>query len=172
MSASGCSQRVRPVRRREEEQRRRLDVEVGAELARLDAVAEQVPHALLVASALDDEGFAPLAPEVPPLAHEHGRHVELSRNHRQVRTESESDAFRGRRRRRDGVEGCVERVGALAGDRPEQVLLRRDVVVERRLLHTERVGQVGERRALVPALGEEPGGDPGELLAALRHGLH
>jgi len=56
--------------------------------------------------------------------------------------------------------------------RPEQVLLGGDVVVQRRLLDAERLRQIGQRRALVAALREEAGGDPGQLLAALGHLLH
>jgi hypothetical protein len=55
----------------------------------------------------------------------------------------------------------VERGRALRGDLPEEILLRGDVVVERRLLHSERIGQIGQGRALVALLGEEPGRDPG-----------
>ena len=71
---------------------------------------------------------------------------------------------------RDGVERGMEGLGALPRHLPEQVLLGGDVVVERRLLHAQLRGQVGERRALVATLGEEPGGDPRQLLAPGGHG--
>jgi len=59
------------------------------------------------------------------------------------------------------VQRRVEGVRALPGDLPQQVLLGRDVVVERRLLDAELLRQIGQGRALVALLGKEPGGDPG-----------
>jgi hypothetical protein len=59
------------------------------------------------------------------------------------------------------IERGVKRASALPCDLPEQVFLRVDVVVERRLLHAELVRQIGERRALVALLGEEARRDPG-----------
>ena len=85
---------------------------------------------------------------------------------REMRAQGEPDPLGRRSVRRDAVETGVERFRALPRDLPEQVLLRGDVVVERRLLHAELVRQVGERRALIAALGEEPGGGPGQLLSA------
>ena len=70
---------------------------------------------------------------------------------------------------RDGVEARMECLRPLPRDLPEQVLLRGDVMVERRLLHAELRREVGERRALVAALGEEAGGDAGQLLAPRGH---
>ena len=63
----------------------------------------------------------------------------------------------------------MERRRTLAGDVPEEILLAGDVVVERGLLQAERVGEVGERRALVALLGEQAGGDPGQLLTSGGH---
>ena len=60
---------------------------------------------------------------------------------------------------RDAVESRVEGGGALLRDLPEQVFLRVDVVVERRLLDAELAREVGQGRALVAPLGEEAGGD-------------
>ena len=61
--------------------------------------------------------------------------------------------------RRDGVERRVEGGRSLLGDLPEQVFLRVDVVVERRLLDAQLGREVGQGRALVAPLGEEAGGD-------------
>ena len=118
---------------------------------------------------LGDEPLAPLAFEVAPLAHEHGRDVDLLPDDREVRPQREADPLARGSRGRDRVEGCVERLGALPRDRPEQILLGGDVVVERRLLHAELLGQVGQRRPLVAPLGEEPGGDPVQLCAPRGH---
>ena len=54
-------------------------------------------------------------------------------------------------------------------DLPEEIFLRVDVVVERRLLDPERLGEVGERRAVVAALGEEPGRGTRQLLTPCGH---
>ncbi len=124
---------------------------------------------LLVAAPFGDESLAPLALEVAPLTHEHGRDVDLRADHSEMRSQGEPDPLRGRDLGRHGVERRMERLGALPRDLPEQVLLRGDVVVERRLLHAELLGQVGERGSLVAALGEQPGGDPGQLCAPRGH---
>jgi hypothetical protein len=55
----------------------------------------------------------------------------------------------------------VERLGALAGDLPEQVDLRLDVGVEGALLDAERLGEVADRGAVVALLGKEAGGGAG-----------
>ena len=89
----------------------------------------------------------------------------------QVRAQREPDLLRRRQPLRDGVERRVERRGARAGDLPEQVLLRVDVVVERGLLDPERLGEIGQRRAVVAAVGEEPRRGPRQLLAPGGHGL-
>ena len=73
---------VGPVRGREEDERGHAHVEVGAQLALLDALAEERADALLVAAALGEELLAALAFEVAPLADEHGRDVELLRRRR------------------------------------------------------------------------------------------
>ena len=65
----------------------------------------------------------------------------------------------GRGRRRDAVESGVKGGGAVLRDLPEEVFLRVDVVVERRLLNAELACEVGQGRALVAPLGEETGGD-------------
>src|SRR5581483_1217823 len=125
--------RVRPVRGGEEEQGGRRDVEIGAQLAALDALAKKVADPFLVAAPLGDEPRAPVAGEVAPLAHEDGRDVELTRDDGEVGPQREPDTFRRRRVGRYRVESFVERLRALPRDRPEQVFLGRDVVVERRL---------------------------------------
>ena len=156
---AGAEPGVGPVGCREEEQRRRCDVEVGAELALLEARAEELADALLVAAPLGQEAVAAVALEVPPFAHEDGRDVELLPDDGEVRPQREADPLSRRRLRRDTVEPGVERLGARPSDLPEQVLLGDDVVVERGLLDAERLGEVGEGGGLVAPLGEEPGGD-------------
>src|SRR5215208_7138780 len=69
--------RIGPVQGREDEQRGRRVVEVGSELAELSPLAEEGAEALLVAAALRHDLVATLAVEVPPLADEDRRHVEL-----------------------------------------------------------------------------------------------
>jgi hypothetical protein len=83
----------------------------------------------------------------------------------QVCAEREADLLGPGQRIRNGVERRMKRFGARPGDLPEQVFLRVDVVVERGLLDAERLRQVGERGAVVAALGEEPGGCTRQLLA-------
>ena len=128
----------------------------------LDALAEELADPLLVAAALGDEPLAALPFEVAPLADEDRREVELARR-RRARWPRRASLIRSAAGASAGtrVERRVERFAPFPGDLPEQVLLRGDVVVERRLLHAERLRQVGEGRALVALLGEEAGGDPG-----------
>jgi hypothetical protein len=78
-----------------------------------------------------------------------------------VGAEGEADALRRRQVLVDRVEGGVERVGPFAHGRVEQVLLRRDVRVERALLHAHRLGQVADGRPVVAPLREEAGRLPG-----------
>ena len=146
------------------------DVEVGAQLAALDALAEEIAHPLLVASALGDELLAALALEIAPFAHEDGRDVELRRRRR-----------RGARAARGG---CARTRAASAGT-PSRPAWKASAPsratsqsrssfesmwrVQRALLHAERLGEVGERRAVVAPLGEEAGGDPGQLLTPRGH---
>src|SRR3954469_5845580 len=83
--------RVRPVRRRERQQRRGAVVEVGAELAELTPVAKERAEPFLVAAALGEKLLAALALEVAPLANEDRCDVELLRDHAQVCPEREPD---------------------------------------------------------------------------------
>jgi hypothetical protein len=55
----------------------------------------------------------------------------------------------------------VERLRPLARDLPEQVGLALDVGVQRPLPDAERGREIADRGAVVPLLGEEPGGCPG-----------
>ena len=75
--------------------------------------------------------------------------------------------------RRHGLGNVVEcrmkGVSAVSCHLPEEVFLRGDVVVERRLLHPELLGEVGERGALIAPFGEQPGSDPGQLLPPRAH---
>ena len=163
---------VRPVRSREEEQRGGRHVEIGPQLAPLEPVGVELADPLLVAAALGDEALAPLAAQVAPLPDEDRRHVELAGDHREVPAQREPDPLGGGRVLGHRVERGMERLGALAGDVPEEILLGVDVVVERRLLHAERFGQVGERRPLVAALGEEARGGPRQLETTVGRGGH
>src|SRR5919108_783652 len=81
--------RVGPVRRREKEERGGGFVEVGSQLAELAALTEKLADALLVAAPLGDDLVAPLALEVLPLLHEHGRDVELLGDDAKVGAERE-----------------------------------------------------------------------------------
>src|SRR5262249_9179796 len=82
--ASGLEPRGRPVRGREEHQRRSARVEIRPELTLLDALAEERSNALLVTFALRDELELSFLAEVAPFAHEHRRHVELLGDDAQV----------------------------------------------------------------------------------------
>jgi hypothetical protein len=115
----------------------------------------------IVAPPFGDELLSAIARQVPPLAHEDRRDVELVRDDGEVRAQSEPDAIGRGQIARHRVERRVERGRALARDVPEQVFLRLDVVVERGLLHAQTLREVGQRRALVAALREEPRGDAG-----------
>ena len=157
---------VRPVRRREDEQRRRARVEVGAEVARLDALAEERAPALLVAPALGDDLVAMLALEVTPLPGEHRRDVELLGDDAEMTAQRRSHAFDWPR----ASSGTASRAAwkARAPSRivcVEELLLRADQRVERPLLNAERLGERVHRRAVETALGEEPRGLAAELVA-------
>jgi len=60
----------------------------------------------------------------------------------------------------------VERRSALPHRLEEEILLRVDPRVDGRLLDAERLGEVADRRPVVAALREEPGGLACELGAA------
>ena len=155
--ATRLEPRVGPVRRREREQRGGRVVEIGAQLAALPALAEERPDPLLVASPLAEDLVPALADEVAPLAHEDRRDVELLGDDAQVTPEREPDLLRRRQLVGNDVERGVERGGALAHRLVEEVLLRRDVRVERALLNAHRLRQVADRGPVVALLGEEPG---------------
>ena len=125
------------------------------------ALAEERAEPLLVAAALGDELLAALALEVAPLAHEHGRDVELLGDDAEMRAQRGPDPLDHRPVVRNGVERGVERRRALARDLPQQVGLRLDVRVERALLHAHRLGEIADRRAVVALLREEAGGGAG-----------
>src|SRR5262249_47972645 len=76
----GADPRVGPVRGREDEQHRRLDVEIGPERAALGRLAAQVVPALLVAAALGAEAGPLRLLEEAPLAREDRRRVHLGRD--------------------------------------------------------------------------------------------
>ena len=97
-----------------------------------------------------------LALEVAPLAREHGRDVELLRDDAQVPAQRQPHALDGRRVVGHGVERGVERARALAHRLVEQLLLRAGQRVERALLDAERLRERVHRRAVEPALREEP----------------
>ena len=69
-------------------------VEVGAELAELAPLAEELADPLLVAPPLGDELLAPRALEVAPLLDEHGGDVELLGDDAQVAAERERGSCR------------------------------------------------------------------------------
>src|SRR5918992_2130057 len=156
--AAGSEPGVRPVQRREGQERGRRVVEVGAELAQLASLAEEPAPALLVAAPLGEDLVAALALEVAPLAHEDRGHVELLRDDAQVRTQREADLLRRRQPLVDRVQCAEEGVGPLAHRHVQQLLLRDDVPVDGALLDAHRLGQVADRGAVVTALGEEAGG--------------
>ena len=54
-----------------------------------------------------------------------------------------------------------ERIRSFARDLPQQIGLRLDVRVDRTLLHTHRLGEIADRRAVVALLREETGGGAG-----------
>src|SRR4029450_2181252 len=80
----------------------------------------------------------------------------------------EPDLLGRRQLLRDRIERGVERVSALTHRLVEQVLLRRDVRVERPLLHAHRLREVADRGAVIALLGEAPRGLPGQLRLAGR----
>src|SRR5215210_3210477 len=162
--------RIGPVRRREREQRRSRIVEVAAQLAELTALPEERADSLLVATPLVEHLVAPLALEVAPLLHEHRRHVELIGHDAEVRAQREADLVGRAEAFVDRVEPRVEGARALEHRLVEQVLLGRDVGVERPLLHSERLGDLADRRAVVTLLGEKPSRFPRQLVSPARHG--
>src|SRR5262249_47365621 len=156
--AASLKPRVGPVCSREEEQRRDRLVEVGAKLTELAPLAEELADPLLVPPPLGEKRVSPLAGEVPPLADEDRRHVELLRDQLQVRAQRQPDPLRDWKLLGDRVKRRVEGGGPGASDLPEQVLLRIDVRIERALLHAQRRREVADRRAVVALLREEPRG--------------
>src|SRR5262249_47582350 len=112
---------------------------------------------------------APVTVEIAPLAHPHRRHVELVGDDPEVRPEREPDLLGRGQLIRDRVERTVEGDGTLAQCLVEQVLLRVDVGVDRALLYTHRLGQVADRGAVVPLLGEQPRGLARQLVSTCRH---
>ncbi len=154
--APGLEPGVRPVRRREQEQRRRAGVEVGAQTARLDTLAEERAPALLVPAPLGDDLVAVLALEVAPLAREDGRDVELLGDDAKMTAQREPHAVGGRRVLRHRVERRVERIRSLAHRLEQELLLRAGQRVERALLHAERLRERIHRRPVEPALREQP----------------
>src|SRR5581483_123778 len=96
-----------------------------------DALAEEVANPFLVPPPLRDERVAARSLERAPLAREHGRGVELRRDDPQVAAQREADPLGRGRARGQLVERRVERLRASAGDLPQEILLRLDVVVER-----------------------------------------
>src|SRR6476659_5111111 len=80
----GSDPRVRPVRRRQDEQDSGLDVELGPERAALGRLATQVVPALLVPAALGPERGSLGLLEEPPLAGEDRRCVDLRGDDREV----------------------------------------------------------------------------------------
>src|SRR5262245_50903178 len=78
----------------------------------------------------------------------------------------EPDLLGRRQPVRDRVERGVERVGAFPHRRVEQVLLRRDVRVQRALLDAHRLREVADRGAVVALFGEQPRGLSGQLRLA------
>src|SRR3989440_5560858 len=147
--------RVRPVRSREREQGRGRVVEIGSQSAELASLAEERAKTFLVAAALGEELVASLALEISPLADEHGGDVELPGDDVKVRAQREPDLVRGRQVVGDFVERLVEGGRTLACDLPEEIGLRRDVRVERALLHPHRLGKIARGRSVVPLLREQ-----------------
>src|SRR5207253_1796735 len=140
------------------EQRRGGVVEIGPQLAELAPLSEESAEPLLVAPALAHDLLAALALEIAPLADEDRRDVELLGDDAEMAPQRQTDLLGGRRVLGQGVERAVERRRTLSHRLVEQVLLRVDVVVERALLHAERLGEIADRGAVVALLGEEPGG--------------
>src|SRR5262249_82151 len=167
--AAGLQPRVRPVGGREEGERGGVHVEVGPELALLDAVPEEPTDALLVAPAFRDELLAALTPQIAPFANEDRGDVELLGDDTQVRAQGGADPLDRAQRLGYLVERSVERLGALARDLLQQVGLRSDVRVQRALLHAHRRREVLHRRAVVPLLCEEPGRLARQLVSPGRH---
>ena len=154
--APGLEPGVRPVRRGEKEQRRRTGIEVGAKIARLDALAEERAPALLVTPPLGDDLVAVLALEVAPLAREHGRDVELLGDDTKMTAQRVPHAVGSRRILGHRVERRVERIRSLAHRLEQELLLRAGQRVERALLHAERLRERIHRRPVEPALREQP----------------
>ena len=98
--AAGGRARCRPSSRPRGRAARRRPRRGLCAARRARALPEEYPQPLLVATPLADDLLAPLALEVPPLADEYGRHVELLGDHSQVRAQREPDPlslFRPRR---------------------------------------------------------------------------
>ena len=101
VSRPGVEPRVRPVRRREHEQRRRAGIEVGAQPARLDPLLEERTPALLVAPPLGEDLLAVGVLEVSPLAREHRGDVELLGDDAKMAAQREPHALDRRQRARE-----------------------------------------------------------------------
>src|SRR5262245_57025071 len=167
--APGLEPGVGPVGGREEEECGSCLVEIGAQLAEIAALAEELADPFLVPPALGDELFPAGTFEVPPLLDEDGGDVELLGHDPEVTAQSKPDLLHRRCVVRNCVEGGVERGSALRERLVEEVLLRGDVRVERALLDAEGLGDVPDRRAVVALLREEPSGLAGQLGAPLAH---
>jgi hypothetical protein len=148
---------IGPVCSGKEQEGRGVLVQVGSELPELAPLAEESPDPLLVPAPLGDELLAARAFEIAPLLDEDGGDVQLLGDDVEVRAQRAAELLGRGERFRDGVERGVERRRPVAGDLPEQVLLRLDVRVQRGLLDAERLREVADRRAVVAALGEQPG---------------
>ena len=167
--AAGPQPGIGPVHRRQEQTRRRADVEIRAQLTEVAALAEQLADALLVAPALRDELVQPRPLEVAPFLDEDSRDVELLGNDAQVAAKGEPDLLGRRRVVRDRIECGVKGCRALAQRLPEQVLLRGDMGVERALLHAQGLGDVADRRAVIALLREQLRGLARQLATPSTH---
>ena len=159
--------RVRPVGRREDEQHRGLHVEVGAQRAALGRLTEDIRPPLLVAPALGAKRGA--------LGSSRKRHSRV--NTVAASTWAATTARCARSASRTRSSGAVSLSGtpssaAWNAAPPSRVtatsrsILRVGERVERPLLDTHRLGEVGHRRPVVPPLCEESRGDVDELVAA------
>ena len=167
--AARLEPRVRPVRRREQQQDGGAFVEVGAEIPEIPALAQQVADPFLVAVPLGDEPVATVAVQVAPFLDEHGGDVQLLGDHAEVAAQREANLLDRRCVLRDRVQSCVEGGRAVHQRVEEQVFFRLDVRVQRALLDAERPGEVADRGSVVALLGEEAGGLARQLRAAFRH---
>ena len=137
------------------------------------AVRDDAPEPQLVRVAATGDLRASVARERPPLVHEDARPLDVVGHDRHVRLRQRGQprgvaVVRVGARSQGGVRGRLEPRRRPLHDRPEDVLLGRDVRVEARALDVERPGDVAHARTGVATLAKERAGHVIDLAATRR----